>query len=298
MTKPAVETPAASSSDFEALVQDIRPELHRYSTRMVGSVVDAEDIVQEALAKAYTSLPATEVANMRGWLFRIVHNKAIDHLRRANQQRLEYLDENALVAEPDPPLQEGELVALALSLFLKLAPKQRSCVILKDVMGYSLADISEMLDATVPEIKAALHRGRTRLRELAQNMHAGEQPPVHQQEKELLARYIELFNARDFDTVRAMLADEVRLELFNRVSRRGAAPVGDYLHRYDLSNDWLFAPGTVEGRPAILVYNTLEASSQPAYFVLIEWDAEQVAFIRDYRYTPYVMHDAAWQREE
>jgi RNA polymerase sigma-70 factor (ECF subfamily) len=282
---------------FEALVQTIRPELHRYSARMIGSVVDAEDVVQEALAKAYVALPATEVANMRGWLFRIVHNKAIDHLRRADGQRLEHLDEHALLAEPDPPLEEGALVALALSVFLKLPPKQRSCVILKDVMGYSLAEISELLDATVPEIKAALHRGRARLRDLAQNLEANTQSPPDEHERELLKRYVERFNARDFDSLRAMLADEVRLELFNRTSRRGRAGVGDYFHRYDQSHDWQLALGTVENRPAILVYDPHTPSAPPTYFMLIAWEGGQVSLIRDYRYTPYVMRDIVVQNE-
>jgi RNA polymerase sigma-70 factor (ECF subfamily) len=282
---------------FAALIQDIRPELHRYSARMIGSVVDAEDVVvQEALTKAYVALPATEVANMRGWLFRIVHNKAIDHLRRADGQRLEHLDEQALLAEPDPPLEEGALVSLALSVFLKLPPKQRSCVILKDVIGYSLAEISELLDATVPEIKAALHRGRTRLRELAQNLDANTPAPSDEHERELLRRYVERFNARDFDSLRALLTDEVRLELFNRASRRGHVEVGEYFHRYDQSHDWQLALGAVEHRPAILVYNPHAPSAPPTYFMLIEWEGGQISLIRDYRYTPYVMRDAVVQK--
>src|SRR6476469_1222472 len=162
--------PPTDLADFEALVHDIRPELHRYCARMIGSVVDAEDVVQDTLVKAYAALPTTTVVNMRGWLFRIAHNKAIDYLRRAKQQHMEYLDEQALQVEPDPQLEEHELVAVALSVFLQLAPKQRSCVILKDVMGCSLADISELLDATIPEIKAALHRGRVQLRTLARQV--------------------------------------------------------------------------------------------------------------------------------
>jgi len=288
LASSAVRTPA----EFEAFVQVIRPELHRYCARMIGSVVDAEDVVQEALTKAYASLPQTTVANMRGWLFRIAHNKAIDHLRRASQQRLEHLDEQALQAEPDPPLEERELVELALAVFLRLAPKERSCVILKDVMGYSLADISELLDTTVPAIKAALHRGRTRLRELSKSVTAGGSAPRDQQERELLARYIDRFNARDFDAVRAMLANDVRLELINRTTRRGRAEVGEYFHRYDQVDNWRLALGTVEQRPAILCYDSREPSSQPAYFVLLRWQGEQISLIRDYRYAPYVMRDA------
>jgi RNA polymerase sigma-70 factor (ECF subfamily) len=291
-------TAARTPAEFEAFVQDIRPELHRYCARMIGSVVDAEDVVQDALAKAYASLPLTSVANMRGWLFRIAHNKAIDYLRRSSNQRIEHLDEHALLADPDPPLEEQELVALALSVFLKLAPKQRSCVILKDVMGYSLADISELLDATIPEIKAALHRGRARLRELSKNVAASGSAPHDQHERELLARYIDRFNARDFDALRAMLAEDVRLDLINRATRHGRAEVGEYFHRYDQVDDWRLGLGAIERRPAILFYASREPSAQPAYFVLITWNDAQIALIRDYRYAPYVLRDAEVQEEQ
>lgn len=294
MTTPSRSSaPAHTPTEFEALVQDIRPELHRYCSRMIGSVVDAEDVVQEALAKAYGALPTTSVANLRAWLFRIAHNKAVDFLRRASHQQIEYLSEQAPLVQPDPPLAGPEMVAIALSLFLQLAPKQRSCVILKDVLGYSLAEISELLDATVPEIKAALHRGRTRLRELSKNIQADTPAALDEPEREQLARYIERFNARDFDAVRAMLADEVRLDLINRTARQGRAAVGEYFHRYDEVDDWQLGLGAVEGRPAILVYGAGGLASRPTYFILLTWDNAQVSLIRDYRYAPYVMRDAA-----
>ncbi len=287
-------SPTLARAEFEELITDIRPELHRYATRMIGSVVDAEDVVQEALTKAYSSLPTTtSVANMRGWLFRIAHNKAIDHLRRNHHQHLEYLDDETLLAEVNLPLEEQELVAVALSVFLQLAPKQRSCVILKDVMGCSLAEISELLDATVPEIKAALHRGRARLRELSKSVSAETPVPLDEHARELVARYVERFNARDFDAVRAMLADEVRLDVISRATYRGVAEVGVYFHNYEQVDDWRLALGTVEQRPAILVYDPRERSSQPAYFMLLSWDDAQVSLIRDYRYARYVMGDAA-----
>jgi RNA polymerase sigma-70 factor (ECF subfamily) len=293
MTTPLLSpTVARTLAEFEALVNDIRPELHRYCARMIGSAVESEDVVQDALAKAYASLPATTITNMRGWLFRIAHNKAIDYLRRSNHQHLEHLDEHALLAEPEPPLEEPELVAVALSVFLKLTPKQRSCVILKDVMRCSLAEISELLDATVPEIKAALHRGRTRLRDLSKSVTADAPTALDTHERERLAGYVDRFNARDFDAVRAMLADEVRLDLINRATLRGVAKVGEYFHRYAEADDWQLALGIVEQRPAILVYDPREQSSQPVYFMLLAWDGAQVSTIRDYRYAPYVLREA------
>lgn len=291
---PLSSTLVQARAEFEELVKDIRPELHRYTARMVGSVVDGEDVVQEALAKAYYSLPLpTPASNLRGWLFRIAHNKAIDHLRRASHQPLELLDDYPLTSEPDMPLEDKELAAMALAVFLKLAPRQRSFVILKDVLGYSLAEISELLNATVPEIKAALHRGRTRLRELAGNVDADTPITLNEQEQDLLARYVDRFNARDFEAVRAMLADEVRLDLLGRVKLRGAAEISDnYFYNYQLVDDWRFAAGVVEGKPAILVYDAHEASPQPAYFILLTWEDGRVAFIRDYRYARYVIQDA------
>src|SRR5258708_13690884 len=200
-------------AEFEGMVKDIRPELHRYVTRMVGSVIDAEDVVQEALVKAYNSLSLlTPESNLRGWLFRIAHNKAIDYLRRYKDELMELLDEYPRAEQPDQPLEEKELAAVALTVFLKLAPRQRSCVILKDVLDYSLVEISEFLNATVPEIKAALHRGRTRLRELGRDVE-GSVPVLDEHERDLLARYVDRFNARDFDAIQTMLADEIQLVL-------------------------------------------------------------------------------------
>ena len=277
---------------FEELLQSIRPELHRYATRMTGSVIDGEDVVQEALVKAYASLPLlTHNTNLRGWLFRITHNKAIDHFRRYGDEPLELLDEYPMTDVSDSPLEEKELAAVALSMFLKLAPRQRSCVIFKDVMGYSLAEISELLNATVPEIKATLHRGRTRLREMAESAEVSA-PQLDSHEQELLARYVDRFNARDFDTLRQMLTDEVHLDLVNRIQLQGAAAIADnYFHHYSLVHDWRMTGGTVEGHPAILAYDLDESSTQVAYFILLTWDNNQVSSIRDFHYARYVLRD-------
>jgi len=113
------------------------------------------------------------------------------------------------------------------------------------------------------------------------------------QERALLARYIDRFNARDFDALRAMLADEVRLDLVNRTTRQGRADVGEYFHRYaELESNWQLALGAIENRPAVLFYDSREPSSQPAYFILLTWEAERIALIRDFRYAPYVLRDA------
>lgn len=295
-TSPVSTTLARTQAEFEELIKDLRPQLHRYISRMIGSVVDGEDVVQEALAKAYNSLGAlSSQSNLRGWLFRIAHNKALDYLRQQGHQNLQPLDEYSLVAQPaDLPLEEKELVTLALSVFLKLAPRQRSCVILKDVLGYSLAEISELLNATVPEIKAALHRGRTRLRQLSTGIETDlPVPALDERERALLARYVERFNARDFEAVQAMLAEEVRLELIGRTKLKGVAEVtNNYFANYKQLDDWHFTLGLIEGRLAIMVYDFHKISSPPAYFMLVTWENAKVTLIRDYRYARYVLREA------
>src|SRR6185436_10263145 len=105
MTTPML-SPNLTPAEFETLMQDIRPELHRYATRMTGSVIDGEDVVQEALIKAYDSMSLlTHNTNLRGWLFRITHNKAIDHLRRYSDEPMELLDEYLMTEEFDQPLE-------------------------------------------------------------------------------------------------------------------------------------------------------------------------------------------------
>jgi RNA polymerase sigma-70 factor (ECF subfamily) len=278
-------------AEFEAIMKNIRPELHRYVARMIGSAIDAEDVVQETLVKANASLSLlTSESNVRSWLFRIAHNKAIDYLRRYRDEPMELLDEYPSTEELDQPLEERELAAIALSVFLKLAPRQRSCVILKEVLDYSLVEISVLLNATVPEIKAALHRGRTRLRELAMTVEVNA-PALDAHERALLARYMERFNARDFESLRNMLADEVQLNLFGRAQLQGTAEINSrYFYNYKEVGTCYLALGMVEGRLALLAYES--SATQPDYFILISWDSAQITHIRDYRYARYVMQDA------
>ncbi len=99
---------------------------------------------------------------------------------------MDYAEEFPVVDEPDVPFEKKEVLKLALSVFMKLTPKQRSCVVLKDVMDYSLAEISEFLDGSVSEVKAALHRGRARLRELSALVQYDHQEATNTDDLELI----------------------------------------------------------------------------------------------------------------
>ena len=125
---------------FLALVEPVRPELHRYCARMTGSIADGEDVVQDTLAAAYYELSQLkELPALRPWLFRIAHNRAIDHWRREQLRRAESLEAAAEVAdeparEPDHVLAQRQAVRAVIGGFLALAPAQRACVILQYVL--------------------------------------------------------------------------------------------------------------------------------------------------------------------
>ena len=147
---------------FLAMVEDIRPQLHRYCARMTGSLADGEDVVQDTLAKAYYTLSMRQsVPNLRPWLFRIAHNRALDWLRRYEHKNVVSMDEIEVepVAEAEQdPVERIQATALALSCFFHLPVRPRAAVILKDVLGHSIAEVTEILQMTTPAVKAALNR--------------------------------------------------------------------------------------------------------------------------------------------
>jgi RNA polymerase sigma-70 factor (ECF subfamily) len=161
-----------------------------------------------------------------------------------------------------------------------------------DVLGYSLDEIGRVTEQSIPAIKASLHRGRARLAELAREPDDAPVPHLAGPERALLTAYVDRFNARDFDAVRDMLADEVRLELVNKSRLTGRREVARYFTNYSKIDDWRLAPGFVDRRPALIVRDPADSSGSPAYFILLEWDGDSVATIRDFRHARYVAEGA------
>ncbi|MDH6590464.1 RNA polymerase sigma factor (sigma-70 family) [Variovorax sp. TBS-050B] len=281
---------------FLALVDDARPELHRYCTRMTGSVADGEDVVQDTLARAYYQLSEFKtLPPLRPWLFRIAHNRAVDRWRHDAFLRTEPLDAAADIAddaesEPEQALDRQQTMKLALSCFLQLAPAQRGCVILKDVLDHSLEEIAAELDLSVPAVKAALHRGRALLR--AGSEAPSPPSPARPAFSPALLRYTALFNARDWDGVRAMLADEVRLDLVSRRKAAGRRDVSVYFTNYAALHDWHLVPAWLDGREVLAVLPA-PGAARPQSFIELAWDPQgRVQAIRDYRYVRYIAEDA------
>ena len=282
-------------AEFERLLAELRPRLHRYCARMTGSVIDGEDVLQETLVKAIEAFPHTgPLANVEGWLFRIAHNAALDFLRRrARREGIQDGDEALeTIADPDSEIERRQAAAASLRTLMRLPVAQRSSVILMDVLGHSLEEISEVLESTVPAVKANLHRGRQRLVELAAEPDDRPPPVLAEADRQRLAAYVARFNARDFDALRAQLADDVKVEVVNRTRLSGRGEVGRYFGNYSQTDDWHLAPGLVEGRPAAVVLDPAQPAGLPVYFMLIDWRDGRLLAVRDFRYARYVVDGA------
>jgi RNA polymerase sigma-70 factor (ECF subfamily) len=281
-------------AELLALTGELRPQLHRYCARLMGSVIDGEDVVQDTLARALAVLEETkEMPQLRPWLFRIAHNRALDLLRSRAVRMAEPIEAACDIADegnedPVEVLMRQEAVETAVSRFSELPVIQRSVVILKDVLDESLKDIAKLLDLTVDAVKAHLARGRARLREInAQAAPLAAARPV----SAAVARYVALFNERDWESLRALLADDVKLHQSTYPPRVGAAEVGRFFTIYAKFEGVRLAPAWVDGREVIAVFEGSN-SLQPCYFMWLEWRDEQISFIRDYRYARYIVTDA------
>jgi RNA polymerase sigma factor (sigma-70 family) len=280
-----------------ARASDLRPELHRYCARLMGSVVEGEDVVQDTIARALAALPELdEPPPLRPWLFRIAHNRSLDLLRARALRKAGSIDEISNVAELASPdaeemLMHQEAVHTAVSRFAELPTVQRSVVILKDVLDESLIDIADLLGLTVDAVKSQLARGRARLREI--NARATLISTVRPASAEV-ARYVALFNERNWDGLRGLLADDVKLVQSSYAPRVGSAEVGTFFTTYAKIDGLRLAPAWLEDREVIAVFEN--GGDTPSYMMWLEWRDGRISFIRDYRYVRYVIAQAELAR--
>jgi RNA polymerase sigma-70 factor, ECF subfamily len=289
-TQTPKQTPttfADAREQFLAMVGDVRPELHRYCARLTGSVIEGEDVVQDTLAKAFYALSLSpEVPPLRPWLFRIAHNTAMDFLKSHARKLVDvHADLEEIAGFEDKP--DPAVVRAALARFLLLPLPQRSAVILKDVLGHSLEETAETMGLTVMAVKAALVRGRGNL--LQQPGERDEATTVTTRAE--LDRYASLFNARDWDGLRALISDDCRLDVVSKSQRRGKQ-VGLYFGRYEKENVALRVV-RLEGQLAFAAY--VAGATEPAYFILLDFENGCVKSIRDFRYIPYITADADFE---
>lgn len=288
-----MELDTMNAEDFEDRLRELRPPLHRYCARMTGSAVDGEDVLQDTLIKAVQArADGVKVDNLEGWLLRIAHNTSLDFLRRRSRHKIVPLFDDM----EDAPLPEADIVAVGFQTFLQLPELQRCAVILKDVLGHSIEEIADIADCTPAAAKSALQRARVALRQLAQRPEDMRLPLMSDANRQKMASFVRFFQGGDFDAIRAILADDVKLELVNRLKLEGREGIGRYFTRYAQEMRWRFALGAIEGRLAMLVFDSVGPMEKPAHFVILDWRGDEIAAIRDFLFAPYVLETVDWVR--
>jgi len=275
---------------FLETITNLRPSLHRYCSRMTGSVMDGEDVVQDALFEAYRKLDRYDDSRPLGpWLFRIAHNRSIDFLRRRGvriEAETTAIGPDSVTPANPPVLGVGRAIE---QLVMTLPPKERACVLLKDVFEYSLEEISELVGSTVGGVKAALNRGRSKLAALPAPMTSRHK--VSPELSRLLHLYVDRFNQRDWDGLREL----VRLDAQLRVADRFAGPIDEspYFGNYDRQRvPWRLRVGEVDGELAVVVLRQHGDEWRPDSVARLEVIDQHIARIVDYAHCPWVLRAA------
>jgi RNA polymerase sigma-70 factor (ECF subfamily) len=206
--------------DFVDLIEPFRPDLHRYCLRLTGQVWAAEDLVQDTLLRAFGAVgrgdmhgATSRLSNARAYVFRAATNLWIDQVRRAGREA------SLEPTSPETP-PDGETLAQVRdageALFRDAAPQERAAVVLKDAFDFTLEETAELLSTTVGAVKAALHRGRGRLR-----TSASDPPRASPPSRALVDRFVAASMARDVAALRATLLETVTIDVHGVGGGRG-----------------------------------------------------------------------------
>jgi RNA polymerase sigma-70 factor, ECF subfamily len=276
---------------FLETITQLRPPLHRYCARMTGSVMDGEDVVQEALFEAYRKLDKFDDSRpLKPWLFRIAHNRCIDFLRSRGAR--DEAEATAAVPETILPTEPSSMgIGYALEhLVLTLPPKERACILLKDVFDYTLEEIAEMVDSTIGGVKAALNRARTRLAASSTRPKAAR--PASPELRRVMQLYVECFNRRDWDGVRQLISADARLNVADAFAGRLAdAPYFSNWGHWSLP--WRLAVGEVDGESAVVILQRGADSWTPYSIVRLHLADGHIVRIVDYAHCPWMIEAAS-----
>jgi RNA polymerase sigma-70 factor (TIGR02960 family) len=236
---------AGDGDAFRELTEPYRRELQVHCYRMLGSLQDAEDALQETLLAAWQSLGTFEGrASIRTWLYRIATNRCLNALRSATRRPamawpipeveppaptrlgevlwLEPFPDTRLAGAIDVPLgpearyEQTEAISLAFVTALQVLPaRQRAALILRDVLGYHAHEVADMLDSTVESVTSALKRARASLRHRLPPIGEREPPPApgSPAEQALVTRFVRAYESANIDALVALLTADVGISM-------------------------------------------------------------------------------------
>jgi RNA polymerase sigma-70 factor (ECF subfamily) len=277
--------------EFSRLADPYRRELLAYCYRMLGSVHDAEDQVQETLLRAWRSYDRFEGrSSLRTWLYRIATNACLRALENRGRRPLpsglgppsedpgvplgrasadvawlEPFPDALFTDKPSPPedadpaaiVVSRESMRLALIAALQYLPaRQRAVLILRDVLAWSAAEVAQLLDLTVPAVNSLLQRARERLERVGP-VEDGLAEPTEPERRELLERYAAAFAAADVDALTALLADDAVYEMPpETVWFAGRSVIGAFFaaHVFRGPGGITMVPTAANGQPAAASY--------------------------------------------
>jgi len=282
------------------LLAPLRPSLHGYCRRLTGNVWDAEDLAQETLLRAFATLGSVHVPieNPRAYLLRTATNAWVDVVRRRGTEATALADPSALPASADAPTDAVRDAGTV--LLQRLAPQERAAVVLKELFEYSLDEIAAILGTTVGAVKAALHRGRTRLREPeAQTTRRRPLPSVA-----LVDHFVAAYADADLPALLALMLDTGSVENVGSSVDVGRAAFGRdrgwFWHLVNGHPEWpaefayeaaRLERREVDGEPVALGFATRRGREGLEQVLRFQEDDGRIARIRGYSFCPETMRE-------
>ncbi len=279
-------TSTDDATAFRALVEPYRRTLEVHCYRMLGSVHDAEDAAQETLLRAWRSLDRFEGrSSVNTWLYRIATNVCLDELERRPKRAEpvvepypdERLDEaEGPLADPAARYAAREGMELAFLTAIQWLPgRQRAVLILRDVLGWSAAEVAGLLDTSPAAANSALQRARATI-----EGELGVRPvaPARAGERELLRRYVDAWEQADIAALVALLRDDAVITMPPQPAIHGAAAIGAFMERVSARYDLVATPSSANRQPAVALYErTGDGGLLPHRLLLLDVEDGRIA---------------------